>query len=108
MACLYTGIARTVPELSSLLATPSCPALTETISTAGGDFEAASSISDYEYDQDAYDAGSCNLDKGSGAIHPTTGQYSYFLTAGYPYTPIYYYGEAGSSSLCSIHTSSQQ
>merc|ERR1719431_1501371 len=74
---------------------------TETIATAGGDFEAASSISDYEYDQDAYDEGTCNLDKGSGAIHPTTGQYSYFLTAGYPYTPIYYNGEEGSSSLCS-------
>jgi len=74
---------------------------TETITTAAGDFEAASTISDYEYDQDAYDAGTCNLDEGSGAIHPTTGQYSYFLTAGYPYTPIYYYGKAGAVSICS-------
>merc|ERR1712106_298585 len=72
----------------------------ETIITAGGDFEAASDISDYEFDQDAFDAATCNLDMGSGAIHPTMGQYSYFLTAGYPFTPIYYYGEEGASDLC--------
>jgi len=74
---------------------------TDTITTAAGDFESASSTSDYEYDQDAFDAGSCNLDEGNGATHPTTGQYSYFLTAGYPWVPIYYYGEDGASSLCS-------
>merc|ERR1712112_406832 len=74
---------------------------TETIATAAGDFVAASISSDYVYDQTAYDAGTCNLDEGSGATHPTTGQYSYFLTTGYPYTPIYYYGKAGSASLCS-------
>merc|ERR1719206_514558 len=74
---------------------------TEIIETVAGDFEVASNISDYEFDQDAYDAGTCNLDEGSGAIHPTTGEYSYFLTAGYPYTPIYYYAQAGSASLCS-------
>merc|ERR1719312_2182509 len=74
---------------------------TDIIETVAGDFEVASNISDYEYDQDAYDAGTCNLDEGSGAIHPTTGEYSYFLTAGYPYTPIYYYAKAGSASLCS-------
>merc|ERR1719154_125910 len=74
---------------------------TATITTAGGDFTAADNISDYEYDQDAFDAGTCNLDKGSGAIHPTTGQYSYFLTADYPWTPIYYFGLSGSSNLCS-------
>ena len=54
----------------------------ETITTAGGDFEAASNISDYEFDQvsnnaveetiksiltkDAFDAATCNLDMGSG------------------------------------------
>jgi len=73
----------------------------ETITTAGGDFVSADNISDYEYDQDAFNAGTCNLDEGSGAIHPTTGQYSYFLTAGYPWTPVYYYGDSGASSLCS-------
>ena len=54
---------------------------TEIIETVAGDFEVASNISDYEFDQvvyqgdsidnndtikDAYDAGTCNLDKGSG------------------------------------------
>ena len=38
----------------------------ETITTAGGDFVSADNISDYEYDQDAFDAGTCNLDEGSG------------------------------------------
>ena len=54
---------------------------TEIIETVAGDFEVASNISDYEFDQvvcqqdsidnndtikDAYDAGTCNLDEGSG------------------------------------------
>ena len=55
---------------------------TSTITTVAGDFVAAENISDYEYDevrdhvvyehevddffQDAFDAGSCNLDKASG------------------------------------------
>merc|ERR1712228_995970 len=75
---------------------------TSTITTVAGDFVAAENISDYEYDEDAFDAGSCNLDKASGAIHPTTGEYSYFLTEDYPWTPIYYFGNSGPSSLCSL------
>jgi len=74
---------------------------TEIIATAAGEFVAASTSSDYVFDQAAYDAGTCNLDEGSGATHPTTGQYSYFLTTGYPYTPIYYYGKAGAAPICS-------
>merc|ERR1712236_58893 len=74
---------------------------TSTITTVAGDFVAAENISDYEYDEDAFDAGSCNLDKASGAIHPTTGAYSYFLTEDYPWTPIYYFGDSGPSPLCS-------
>jgi len=37
----------------------------------------------------------------SGAIHPTTGEYSYFMTVDYPWVPVYYYGDEGTSSLCS-------
>jgi len=74
---------------------------TSTITTVAGDFVAAENISDYEYDEDAFDEGSCNLDKASGAIHPTTGEYSYFLTEDYPWTPIYYFGDSGPSPLCS-------
>merc|ERR1712114_2740 len=33
-----------------------------------------STTHDYSYDQDAFDAGSCNLDSANGAIHPTTGE----------------------------------
>ena len=74
----------------------------------------------YEYDSDAYTAGTCNLDKAngnvstetfvefnnndffvSGATHPTTGEYSYFMTTTYPWVPIYYYGDEGASDLCS-------
>ena len=28
-----------------------------------------------------------------GAIHPTTGQYSYFMTTDYPWTPIKFAGD---------------
>merc|ERR1719499_190595 len=77
------------------------PSSTSTITTVVGDFVAAENISDYEYDEDAFDEGSCNLDKASGAIHPTTGEYSYFLTEDYPWTPIYYFGDSGPSPLCS-------
>ena len=37
-----------------------------------------------------------------GAIHPTTGHYSYFMTSGYPWVPIYYYGQGGASALCAL------
>jgi len=76
-------------------------ATTTTIETVSGTYTTAYYNTDYEYDQDAYDNGECNLDEGSGAIHPTTGQYSYFLTIGYPWVPIYYAGSEGASSLCS-------
>merc|ERR1719234_2887260 len=56
---------------------------------------------DYTYDQAAFDAGACNLDEASGAVHPTTGEYSYFMTTTYPWTPIYYFGDQGVNSYCS-------
>merc|ERR1711973_884183 len=30
-----------------------------------------------------------------GAIHPTTGKYSYFMTTTFPWVPMYYYGDGG-------------
>ena len=36
-----------------------------------------------------------------GAIHPTTGEYSYFMTETYPWVPMYYYGDGGVADLCS-------
>ena len=36
-----------------------------------------------------------------GAIHPTTGEYSYFMTTTYPWVPMYYYGDGETSDLCS-------
>merc|ERR1712109_1200 len=56
---------------------------------------------DYTYEQAAFDAGACNLDEANGAIHPTTGEYSYFMTTTYPWTPINYFGDQGVSSYCS-------
>merc|ERR1719291_490641 len=56
---------------------------------------------DYTYDQAAFNAGTCNLDEANGAVHPTTGEYSYFMTTTYPWTPIYYYGEEGINRYCS-------
>jgi|ERR1711936_19462 len=72
----------------------------ETITTAGGDFDSASMTKDYYYDTDAFDTGACNLDESNGGVHPTTGQYSYFMTTTYPWLPVYYYGAAGAQSLC--------
>lgn len=66
-----------------------------TYSGLGGD------DSDYSYDQAAFDAGQCNLDKAGGALHPSTGLYSYFMTTGYPWVPIYYYGDQGQARYCS-------
>jgi len=54
---------------------------------------------DYQFDPTL---DGCNLDEANGAIHPTTGEYSYFTTTGYPWIPIYYYGDGGVSSLCSL------
>jgi len=77
-------------------------ASTGTVVTASGTYSNIGlTRTDYEYDSASYSAGDCQLDEGNGAIHPTTGEYSYFMTTEYPYVPIYYYGEEGSSSLCS-------
>merc|ERR1712055_251616 len=56
---------------------------------------------DQYYTYDSTNEG-CNLDEGNGATHPTTGEYSYFMTTGYPWVPIYYSGDEGASSLCSL------
>jgi len=65
--------------------------------TVSGTYSVAASNSDY-----TFSAGSdCNLDEASGAVHPTTGQYSYFMTTGYPWTPIKWAGDQGTASLCS-------
>jgi len=68
-----------------------------TVVTVSGTYESASTNSDYTYTPDA----SCNLDEASGAVHPTTGKYSYFMTTGYPWTPIKFFGDQGSgASFC--------
>lgn len=36
-----------------------------------------------------------------GAVHPGTGQYSYFMTTGYPWTPIKFAGDQGTANYCS-------
>ena len=71
-------------------------ATTTKVATAGG-----TSTCDYEYSDADYAAGSCILNNGSGAVQSTTGQYSYFLTTGYPWVPTIYSGNSGSSNLCS-------
>merc|ERR1712136_59703 len=62
-----------------------------------GTFQTAIDEAYYEY----VDSDDCNLDKANGAIHPTTGQYSYFMTTTYPWVPKYYYGEDGEAEICS-------
>merc|ERR1712122_206513 len=68
---------------------------------SSGTYYSASMATYYEYDSNAYSAGSCNLDEANGAIHPATGEYSYFMTTTYPWVPLYYYGSEGVSDLCS-------
>jgi len=87
-------------ELTSCYScTGSC---TSSVSTAGGTFTGlGQDDGDYQYIQADFTAGKCNLDKASGAIHPTTGKYSYFMTTGYPWTPIHYHGDQGIASVCS-------
>jgi len=63
---------------------------------ASGTYYSASMDTYYEFNSDG-----CNLDEANGAIHPTTGEYSYFLTTTFPWVPKYYYGEDGASDLCS-------
>jgi len=71
------------------------------LTISSGTYYSASMEDYYEYDSDAYSAGTCNLDKANGATHPTTGEYSYFMVSTYPWVPMYYYGDEGASSLCS-------
>lgn len=66
------------------------------VDMAAGTFMSASLDSSYEYSA----SGDCNLDEANGAVHPVTGEYSYFMTETYPWLPIYYYGSEGSASLC--------
>jgi len=74
-------------------------ASTTDVVTAGGTFTVASTEDDYEYDSSI---SGCNLDEANGAIHPTTGVYSYFASTGYPWLPIYHYGSEGVASTCSM------
>jgi len=75
---------------------------TTSVTTAGGTYTGiGDNEDDYTYDTDAYSAGSCNLDTASGAIHPTTGEYSYFMTTSYPWVPTKYFGDMGVSTSCS-------
>jgi len=67
------------------------------LTISSGTYYSASMEDYYEFDSD----GDCNLDKANGATHPTTGEYSYFLTTTYPWVPKYYYGDEGASDLCS-------
>ena len=81
-------------------------ASTSTVITVSGTYTVASSNSDYTFSADS----NCNLDEANGllyidkgflkykykllgAIHPTTGEYSYFMTTGYPWTPIKFAGD---------------
>merc|ERR1719150_1878525 len=75
---------------------------TSSVTIVGGTYSGlGTAASDYTYSDSAFTAGTCNLDSASGAIHPTTGEYSYFATVGYPWVPIYFNGDQGTSSLCS-------
>jgi len=42
----------------------------------------------------------CNLDEASGAIHPTSGKYSYFMTSSYPWVPPKFAGSMGTANAC--------
>merc|ERR1711973_545193 len=64
---------------------------------AAGTFQSASNEDSYQY----VNSNGCNLDEANGAIHPTTGKYSYFMTTTYPWVPMYYYGDGGVADLCS-------
>lgn len=72
-------------------------ATTSTVVTVSGTYTVASSNSDYTFSADS----NCNLDEANGAIHPTTEEYSYFMTTGYPWTPIKFAGDQGQSNYCS-------
>merc|ERR1711892_45625 len=74
---------------------------TDEIEHVSGYYTMAADWSDYSYDSSL--AG-CNLDEGNGAYHPTTGDYSYFMTNNFPFLPAYVYGEFGldQSSYCGL------
>ena len=67
------------------------------VETVSGTYNVAATNTDYTFSADS----ECNLDEASGAVHPTTGQYSYFMTSGYPWTPIKWAGDQGSATICS-------
>merc|ERR1712012_1436987 len=67
------------------------------ITIAAGTFMSASMEDYYEFNSD----GDCNLDEANGAVHPTTGEYSYFMTTTFPWVPKKYYGSEGAADLCS-------
>jgi len=75
---------------------------TKTVSTVGGTFgDLGENESNYSYDQASFSSGECNLDEASGAIHPGTGKYSYFMVSSYPWVPIKFFGNEGAGTLCS-------
>jgi len=65
-----------------------------TVVTSSGTYQAAATNSDYTYSPDS----NCNLDEASGAVHPTTGKYSYFMTTGYPWIPVKFAGDQGTGN----------
>jgi len=67
-----------------------------TVVTVSGTYQTASTNTDYTYTLDS----NCNLDEASGAVHPSTGQYSYFMTTGYPWTPVKLAGDQGQATIC--------
>jgi len=83
----------------------SCYSLVEGSSTSevtladGNTYTVAGNEEEYQFDSTME---GCNLDEANGAIHPTTGQYSYFMSTSYPWVPIYYYGDSGASNLCAL------
>ena len=83
-------------QFSSCYKVVSTASLT-TVETASGTYTVAAMNTDYTFSPGS----DCNLDEASGAVHPSTGQYSYFMTTGYPWTPIKWAGDQGRSSLCS-------
>ena len=88
-------------------------AATSSVVTVSGTYTLPASNSDYTFTSDA----SCNLDEANGetvtsilisvltvwagAVHPGTGEYSYFMTTGYPWTPIKFAGDQGTANYCS-------
>jgi len=65
-----------------------------TVVTVSGTYQSAAANSDYTFSPDP----NCNLDEASGAVHPVTGQYSYFMTTDYPWIPVKFAGDQGSEA----------